>query len=628
MLRTLRRSQLVSYFGVGAMIDFPDGVTLMTAGIDSWYKFIDNNDIEPFRVVEERLQEQLGVAEFRLPPDSASFGRPKSLRHLRIPLYTFPRWHYCAHCGVMKFLPLCSEPHRCTGRRYTGGENCATLPASRREVMRAMRIVAVCARHGHIQDFPFLEWVHRSKGHTDSCEMRFLVGDHTTNLSSLRITCSCGESRDLKDIHTPGVLAQMDIRCSGHRPWLGPNYNPSTCGDELIAIERGASNVYFPATIDAIFLPQAAQGETEFEVAMKSRIGQRLLYDADTDSDGFVRDCELICETNGISSLRYASFLQFARESVLARNESLARGNDEGDSIGRTRAEGALRKPEFHVLSAGISEDAKQLQCQKIDIDRYGTPLDEIFAGITLVHKLRATRVFTGFTRYRPPSTPTDADSRALSFRAVDWLPAIVVHGEGLFLEIRPDLLAGWSSLPPVIQRTEAIREVAQRTGSLSPIALSSARIALHTFAHILINQFATESGYGSSSLRERIYCDTSRANEMYGILIYTAAGDSAGTLGGLVRQGKPDRLVNTVVRALDHARWCSYDPVCIETNSPTHNSLTLAACHGCALLPETSCECNNQYLDRAMLIGLPHEPELGLFSAILDEQLAVYTSE
>ncbi len=457
--------------------------------------------------------------------------------------------------------------------------------------------------------------------------MRFTVQDHTTGLRSLVITCSCGEHNSLKDIHLPGALASINVNCSGHRPWLGPNYKPSKCCGALTVVERGASNVYFPATIDAIFLPHAARSEAKFEVAMKSRLAQRLLAGADPDSPLFVRDCEMVCDDNNISAQSYGSFLHFAREWV-TRMPQPSDANSGADNNKRTNIEGALRKPEFHLLSRGTSEDRNELDCQKIDIDHYGPPLDEIFSVITLVHKLRATRVFTGFTRHRPPGSHTEVDSRALSFKAVDWLPALVIHGEGIFLELRPDLLTKWGGLQSVIQRAGTIRAAAQHNGVQSTVDASPARIALHTFAHILINQFATESGYGSSSLRERIYCNTSKSNEMYGLLIYTAAGDSSGTLGGLVRQGKPDRLVNTVVRALDRARWCSYDPVCIETNEPKNDNLTLAACHGCALLPETSCECNNQYLDRAMLIGLPNEPEVGLFSSILDGQLAVYSGE
>jgi hypothetical protein len=103
----------------------------------------------------------------------------------------------------------------------------------------------------------------------------------------------------------------------------------------------------------------------------------------------------------------------------------------------------------------------------------------------------------------------------------------------------------------------------------------------------------------------------------MQRLLIYTASGDSEGTMGGLVRQGKPGRLEPTIRRAIQHAAWCSSDPVCIETTGQGADNTNLAACHGCALLPETSCEEGNRVLDRALLIGIPDRPELGFFRQI-----------
>ena len=135
----------------------------------------------------------------------------------------------------------------------------------------------------------------------------------------------------------------------------------------------------------------------------------------------------------------------------------------------------------------------------------------------------------------------------------------------------------------------------------------------------ILINQLSFDCGYGSSSLRERIYCDCDFPNKrMDGFLIYTASGDSEGTLGGLVRQGLPGRLETTFARALNKAAWCSYDPVCIESSGQGPDSCNLAACHGCAILPETSCEEGNRLLDRAMLIGSPSDQSMGFFSEYL----------
>jgi hypothetical protein len=139
--------------------------------------------------------------------------------------------------------------------------------------------------------------------------------------------------------------------------------------------------------------------------------------------------------------------------------------------------------------------------------------------------------------------------------------------------------------------------------------------VLLHTLAHLLINQLSFDCGYGSASLRERIYCDAEHPERpMNGLLIYTASGDSEGTMGGLVRQGQPGRLENALTRALRQATWCSSDPICTESTGQGPDSCNLAACHSCALLPETSCEEGNRLLDRALVVGTAEQPALGLF--------------
>ena len=96
---------------------------------------------------------------------------------------------------------------------------------------------------------------------------------------------------------------------------------------------------------------------------------------------------------------------------------------------------------------------------------------------------------------------------------------------------------------------------------------LSPEFILIHTFAHLIINQLSFDCGYGSSSIRERIYCEKS-SNElnMYGLLLYTASEDSEGSLGGLVRQGETGRIKDTILRAMENASWCTSDPVCIQS--------------------------------------------------------------
>ncbi len=87
--------------------------------------------------------------------------------------------------------------------------------------------------------------------------------------------------------------------------------------------------------------------------------------------------------------------------------------------------------------------------------------------------------------------------------------------------------------------------------------------------------------------------------------------------MGGLVRMGRPGRLEGVFLRALERSRWCSTDPVCIESQGQGPDSCNLAACHSCALLPETSCEEQNRLLDRGLLVGTLSSPDLGYFSTI-----------
>ena len=128
----------------------------------------------------------------------------------------------------------------------------------------------------------------------------------------------------------------------------------------------------------------------------------------------------------------------------------------------------------------------------------------------------------------------------------------------------------------------------------------------LHSFAHALIRQFSLECGYTTASIRERIYChpEGAEGGPAAGVLIYTAAPDSEGTLGGLVSLGEPEMLGRHLNQALEDLRLCASDPLCAE-NHPHRDGLTLhgAACHACVFAPETSCERGNKYLDRSVLV-------------------------
>ena len=144
---------------------------------------------------------------------------------------------------------------------------------------------------------------------------------------------------------------------------------------------------------------------------------------------------------------------------------------------------------------------------------------------------------------------------------------------------------------------------------------ISGKFLLLHTVSHLLIKQLSFECGYNISSLKERIYCgEAAEGKEMAGILIYTASGDSEGTLGGLVRQGRYDTFPRIYRKAIESAVICSNDPVCSLSNGQGRDSLNLAACYSCCLLPETCCEEFNVFLDRGVAVGTYDNKKLGFF--------------
>ena len=125
--------------------------------------------------------------------------------------------------------------------------------------------------------------------------------------------------------------------------------------------------------------------------------------------------------------------------------------------------------------------------------------------------------------------------------------------------------------------------------------------IMLHSFAHLLITAVSLECGYPASSLRERIYAVPGVG---YGVLLYTGTTDAEGTLGGLIQVGR--RLHDHVRTALEMGELCSNDPVCSQhypQNPHESRFLHGAACHGCLLIAETSCEQHNDFLDRALVV-------------------------
>ena len=462
-----------------------------------------------------------------------------------------------------------------------------------------------------------------------------MISAGTASLAGVRIVCeedredavNVVERGSLRgafhfELGEPSPFSKIDVFCVGENPALGiPSATQCApgCGNHLYPLLRGGSNVYFPHVKSAIFLPprDAIAQDEVLEILEDHRVWSFLSMSAEADSGVVPAFAKVVLQ-------KYYPDRKIAPEELADAANRKLQGNEHGgfESVESDLPEVAFRRQEFDLLSRDVEEGYAKtnLLVRRTDIADYDSPLSEWFSQISLVHKLRETRAFVGFSRIYPAiETVSETDRMLLSREPKDWLPAVVVRGEGIFLQFRESRLDEWlDSFGPILEGRMAklgrtLEHLRNRRPQMTRRCPTPRFALLHTFSHLLINQLVFECGYGSASLRERIYCSDGE-HPMAAILIYTAAGDSEGSMGGLVRMGKPGRLEPALKRALDKARWCSSDPVCMESGSQGPDGCNLAACHSCALVPETACEEQNRLLDRGMVIGTLQSPNSGFF--------------
>ena len=605
--KPMRRSALIGPWGVGAIVPFPNDESLMIAGLDMWRY----NEPSPFAIKDERLQRRLGVQELRWPPDFRENNADPQNCFLRIPAVRFPTWHYCPYCGSMEKATYYQQQPECDCYPWPNGRICNPAHRYKRKLIPE-RFVIICP-NGHIDDFPVAEWVHFESGHTydpNTCKIRRSTGGASASLSGVYYECTCGAKRSIGDAKRKAIWERFGYRCKGARPWLGiqeDTENPCTCKPEdLQIVLRGATNVWFADTRSSIYIPTDADQTSKKILAVLDQWYDTLSASR-VDGEWNRQFIDVLAAKSNIEpDVLYKAFLR--REAGL---DGLSDVNEE-------MSEDAYRLAEYNVLSRSSGSDKQHFHSQNFPISCYDPVISKFFKSISLVYKLQETRAFVGFSRVEPKEVPISEQKKMLRLGSENWLPAIQVQGEGIFFEFNKEAVEEWAKQENVLKRIHNLQQSYKKSnfGSRTAGELRPEFLLIHTFAHLIINQLSFECGYGSSSIRERLYCEkTSNEFGMYGVLIYTASGDSEGSLGGLVRQGEKNRIEDTICSAIRNATWCSSDPVCIQSLGQGPESLNLAACHNCALLPETCCECGNRLLDRGVIVGDLEDKSIGFFA-------------
>lgn len=595
--KKLRRMQLISPWGVGSIVPFPFDESLIIASIDKW----DLGSSE--EVVDERFAKRLKVNTFKTPPvfnPASSFSThngPDKNQFVRA--YRFPQWLYCPKCGKMKWIELTKDGKVSCNHEGTKEEG---QPERR---MIPERFIVICPE-GHIMNFPVFEYVHGGITSSDIDFNSHVIirksGENSATLSGISYEClTCKtEPKHLGGITKKGALSKLyfcgttTCSCPGYSPWFGNKYEE--CGVEnkdLLVVQRGGSNVWYPETKSSISIPTTIG--TNIEGAYLDAINKILSIPS-------------VSDTSFMESLfqAYANAYKIDVNKLKQAYSEVTKDNisSEADLFD----EDSYRKKEYDVLKKDSGNDSSSLFCRNFSIDGYDESIRPFFKSVSLVYKMTETRAFIGFSRMRPKSNSSIDEFKAkISSEATSWLPAVQVVGEGIFIEFDPDYIQKWKAKEGVSNRAQIMNEAYNNSffgKNNNDLFLNPEYVLIHTFSHLLINELSKKCGYGSSALRERLYVNRNTESNMFGVLIYTASGDSEGSLGGLVREGKPGRLEGTIHSCIKEALWCTADPMCIESNGQGPDSCNLAACYNCTLLPETCCENGNRLLDRGMLIG------------------------
>jgi Domain of unknown function (DUF1998) len=373
---------------------------------------------------------------------------------------------------------------------------------------------------------------------------------------------------------------------------------------DVRAMQRGATNAWFPVVRSALAIKEAA---TPIGAAINA-CNPRQIGKIDS-----LERLKTLIEMGMFPTLE-----TFAVEDIWTAVRK-QRGEIETDEID-------LRWPEWLALRDPASSGSDN---SELFLERGNVPegFGDLIARVVLARKLLEVRALVGFTRIDPAGTGTDdtlrPDIAPIYRQRPDWLPAVEVRGEGIFVELDEDAVARWESKAEAQARARAMGEkfVEWETerGTTPPSHFPGARyVLLHTLAHALIRQLALDCGYSASAVRERIFSSTDPIRRMAGVLLYTASPDSEGSLGGLVDLGSGQRFSELFRSALRSATRCSSDPLCADHQPDVHATINAAACHACVLASETSCETFNRFLDRNFLVPTMARSDLAFFSNIV----------
>ena len=594
----VRPSQILWTYGPGALIDLPS-LSVVTMGVDRWEKgrCIQIEEARLLSAVRNVLGPQ--VQSLRVPPfrQSEDIDPYSAEALIGVPVRPFPRWLRCVKCGLLSefdngLFKIKENRYRPENTRFVH-EACKgsrrNLSAKDADAVPA-RFLLAC-RNGHLDDFPWHYFVHSGPSGCKTT-LRFFESGASLQTENLWVKCDeCGASRNMA--HAFGKSGRENLpRCRGRHPHLD-RYD-GDCEEQARAVLLGATNTWFPITLSALAIPLARD-----PISQLVRDGWDYFEDVGSESE-VALVVKTLQKTGALPGIG-----KHSSATIWVTIEAVRAGESQSHV-----SERHIKDPEWEVLiDPNPPTDWPHFLSKPAPVPK---GFETRISGVLLLERLREVNALVGFTRVEAPEESRDPDERPpmadLCADAPTWVPAGQVHGEGIFIRFDEDALRNWEERDSVRERNAKLlsgHKGWRNSRKLDPDeGYPGIRyVLLHTVAHLLIRELALECGYNAASIRERIYAETGGEQPQAGILVYTAAAGSDGTLGGLVNLGNPENLGPLLVQALSRAGVCSSDPLCAEHQPDKDRALHAASCHACSFVSETSCERGNRYIDRALVI-------------------------
>ena len=622
----IRKSQLVGSFGVGSLRVQVGGLTMICAGLDHWFQeYTINNpylkkrmDPDADKLIDIRLQRYLNVDFFKEPPEWRDSTEAANA-FVPVPFFRFPKISYCSNrkCSLMdRFQESDASSNRICNK--------CSSESNFNFRMYQVNLVVAC-KNGHLDEFPWEEWAHNDPKPTCGItNLKFIQGSGT-GVQGQKVKCTkCGKSESL--IKGFQNLNKEISSCKGGQPWHGASFKQD-CNEIITGLFVNQTILYQPLMKTSLFIPPP-ESSNEISELLLSFSDNRRNFFFDIESERM--DC--VGESIEYVQNRIDKLLNRNNQRILTElspePEDLIRKAllvylsgqkiDTSEQGQKPITDKEFRYHEYTVLSK--ASKSKYIRTKKFDIKNYSNFVQEYVNNVVLIDSILQTRALAGFNR-RGGNLGLE-NAKEMLWRTKQnvgnrWLPAVRASGEGIFLEFNLSKFSKHINSVIVQNRLKPLIEnlhKEENSGYKQDREIRFGLLFVHTLSHLLINEIAFEAGYSAASVSERLYVSNAGDEfDMTGLLIYTSQGDVEGTMGGLVSLGEPERFNILFENAIRRSLWCSTDPVCNETGTQGPGGLNIGACYACALLPETSCETFNLFLDRGVIVGTQQNPELGI---------------